>query len=162
MGEKLKQQSYEDNNEEPLDLSHPEFWEEVGGVWQLKKEVFERQNEILLNNLHSDFGIEAGPWRFNREKSFFEKMPTMKLRVGFDDVKLLDDCPFVAKIGINKDELVAGKYVGFFYGNVKVKDDLIKWAKKFPYSELIEGLDKNSISLPDSKVSVINKVEKDN
>jgi len=113
--------------------------------------------ERILDNLHPDFKIKDGPWRFNREPGPLRGFIVMKIRFGFDNASLLDGCPFVAKITINSDEAIRAGNIGLMYGTEKDKDALIEWAKKFPYSELIEGLDYEGVSTPDSKVSVLKK-----
>ncbi len=76
----------------------------------------------------------------------------MKIRFSFDDPSLLDNCPFIAKIGLNGDSNVGGKYIGFAYGRNTDQEALMLWAQKFNFAELIVGLDENAVSTPDSKV----------
>lgn len=111
-----------------------------------------------LSNLHPDFKIDFGQWFFNRAESMSEATnpPTIKIRVGFDDSKLLDECPFLAKIGINRDDSIQHKFIGFMYGDKDSRNRLVVYAEKFPYSELIDGLTGTGVSLEDSKITIIN------
>lgn len=57
----------------------------------------------------------------------------------------------MAKIGSNKDPNVDGKYIGFAYGKSEDKELLISWAQKFQFAELIDELDEDGVSTPESK-----------
>lgn len=122
----------------------------------LLEEGVEDESEIL-NNLHPDFRIEDGPWRYNRELGFWDGAICMKVRFGFDDAQLLDDCKFHAKIGINNDPNIPNRFIGFAYSRRGKKKDLVEWVKKFPFSELIVGLDSHGVIKEDS---VVTKIEK--
>jgi len=127
-----------------------------------RKEISAEQAEKILDNLHPDFKIKAGQWRYNRDIGILRAYIDRKLRIGFDDPKLLDDCPFTGKIGINLDEAIECSNIGIIYGTERDKDNLVDWGQKFPYCELIEDLDRNGASTPDSKISIINKNNQDN
>ncbi|MBI5733286.1 hypothetical protein HY967_05065, partial [Candidatus Jorgensenbacteria bacterium] len=53
----------------------------------------------------------------------------------FDDPKLLDDCPFVCKIGKNVDGDT--KYFGVAYGDETIQKQMKEWAKKFRRATLL-------------------------
>jgi len=76
------------------------------------------------------------------------------VRFSFDDPRLLDDCPFMAKIGVNEDQAVPGKYIGFAYGNDVSK--MSDWAKRFLFAEIIDRLDDGGVSTDESKKTRIN------
>lgn len=117
-------------------------------------DVFRREYETGVRNLHLDFKIHEGPWYYNRHYSpFTDGKIAVKIRFSFDNPSLLDKCPFIAKIGLNNDSNVQGKYIGFAYGKIEETKSLATWAEKFNYAELIEGLDREGVSSPDSKVT---------
>lgn len=101
--------------------------------------------------MHPDFKVHNNQWFFNR-RTIPEGLDC-KIRFGFDDPKLLDDCPFYAKVGLNTDKSIAHHYIGFAYGT---KADVLKlgvWACKFPSRvDLILTLDRNGASTSESTV----------
>ena len=105
-------------------------------------ERFERKEEGV-KGLHENFGICDRFWCHNRDYSYTDGKITMKARFSFDDPSSLNECPFLAKIGLNKDPDVPGKYIGFAYGSDA--QTLEAWAKKFSFSELITELDNNGV-----------------
>ena len=82
---------------------------------------------------------------------------TLKVRFGFDNPALLDDFHFLGKIGINRDQNVKERFIGFAYGQDKDRNKLEEWAKKFPYAEIIIGLDRNGVITDDSQVIKITR-----
>ena len=114
--------------------------------------------ESELWKLHKDFYIRRTPWYFNQKFNILtDSNINIKIRFGFDDPTLLNDCPFMAKISSNLDDQITHKYIWFAYGDEKNKSDLVKWAKKFPYSELINNLDRNGISTSKSIITTLNE-----
>jgi hypothetical protein len=106
-----------------------------------------------LDNLHGDFKIKYGPWRANRYYDpFIDGQSTMKVRFGFDDPKQLDDCPFLAKVGMNQDPSINNRFIGFAYGRDMDRQNLEGWAKTFPYAEIILGLDDSGVITDTSQV----------
>ena len=63
----------------------------------------------------------------------------------------------MAKISSNLDDKIPHKYIWFAYGDDKNKSDLMKWAKKFPYSELIDNLDRNGVATTKSIITILNE-----
>ncbi len=113
-----------------------------------------------LRKLHPDFQELHGPWLFNEGDG--PHRPTLKIRFAFRDPALLDDCQFYAKIGINKDTNIAEPYIGFAYGSGSTKDELETWAQKFPYAELIVGLDYGGVITPKSEVVILKQEQPKN
>jgi hypothetical protein len=121
---------------------------------------FQKEPESQISKLHKDFRIKEGSWQFNRSFSeVADRLINLKVRFAFDNPALLDNCTFHAKIGLNLDENLAQKYIGFAYGNDKIKNALMAWAKKFPYSELMENLDADGMPIAESNITVINNTE---
>ena len=112
-----------------------------------------RQESDELRKLHPDFQEPSGPWVFNGSGLLVR--PTLKIRFAFRDATLLGHCAFHAKIGINKDPNIHEPYIGFAYGSKETQDDLSAWAQKFPYAELIMGLDSDGVITSKSNVTIL-------
>ncbi|MFA5023509.1 MAG: hypothetical protein WC523_00935 [Patescibacteria group bacterium] len=125
-------------------------------------ERFRGEDETGVRDLHKDFKIHEGSWYHNRSYTpLAGEEPVIKIRFSFDDPILLDDCPFMAKIGLNQDPAVYGKYVGFAYGQNKDREALTSWAQKFNFAELIVDLDQDGVSTPENKVTPIEEKRED-
>ena len=93
----------------------------------------------MVKGLHPDFKVlYDGFWYFNKVKR--PAMITHKIRFSFDNPQALNDCPFYTKIGLNSDQEIPNKYIGFAYVNEKQLEELKEYAKKFPYAEVIDNL----------------------
>lgn len=107
-----------------------------------KKEEVEQSPEIHPEFSEPDAG---GYWRWNhtnfldfkREKAEAENrkcvansiIPNFKIAFGFDDPAILENCPFMGKIGESDEE--GSKYWGVFYGNKEDFEALKSWAGQF-------------------------------
>ncbi len=107
-----------------------------------------------LEKLHPDFTVRHEGWLFNKvaaplnsleylgpEAEAFDKRK-LKLRFAFDDPSILDACKFHAKIGKNSDRSLPNKYIGFAYATDAQLQDLQAWGKKFPFCEMLIGLNR--------------------
>jgi len=94
-----------------------------------------------VKGLHPNFSRSQDKfWYYNREYSpFVDRHVTHKVIFKFEDPRLLDDFPFLGKIGLNKED--GPKYFGVAYGDSRNKEQLVEWAKKFPWAQLLIGLD---------------------
>ena len=112
---------------------------------------------ISARGLHKSFGLSCdGFWYFKREFSIIDDHDAaIKVQFTFDDPSLLDESPFLTKIGPNQDETLEGRWIGFAYGRGDAKQKLIEWAKKFPHAELIDHLNREGVSTPESTVTQI-------
>ncbi len=93
--------------------------------------------------LHPQFTITKfdDRWEHNRTYKPWDGVINSKVRVLFDDLSLLDNCPFMAKVGTNfNGHIIPLKYVAFCYGNGKNREELMAYARTFPYAEIIDGL----------------------
>ncbi|MCU0660568.1 MAG: hypothetical protein MUD00_03090 [Candidatus Pacebacteria bacterium] len=93
--------------------------------------------------IHEEFKKSPdGFWYWNSYWNLPFK-PEFKVGFAFNDISLLDDFPFIGKIGLNTDGKC--KYYGLVYGHSKVggykKDDLVSWVNKFPESQFFAELD---------------------
>ncbi|MFA4955320.1 MAG: hypothetical protein WC641_08515 [Patescibacteria group bacterium] len=103
--------------------------------------------------IHPDFNLREGGWFFNNIHApwnqqylgaavdAFDKR-RIKTRFAFNDPKLLDGCAFHAKVGLNADESLPYKYIGFAYETTHHRKELEDWSRRFPYAEILVGLDK--------------------
>jgi len=108
---------------------------------------------IAYRPIHSDFRVRNNEWSFNRRST--PGRLSLKVRFSFTEPHLLDDCPFYAKVGENRDRAIVEPYIGFAYAREEEKSALLAWVRRFPFAELIEGLDRNSASTIDSMVTKI-------
>jgi hypothetical protein len=105
-------------------------------------EKFFERGKGSLRGLHPDFRLRQGDnYIHNESRDTLERPITCKVGFKFDDLSLLDDCPFTAKFGIN---LSGGpKYFGLAYDEpAHDKQELLKWAERFPYVRLMEPLNR--------------------
>jgi len=118
------------------------------------EKIFSPGPENSLKNLHKDFKITHDKfWYFNRDFDLLkDRELNVKAKVIFENPFLLDNCEFFAKIGKNENENVPLPYIGFAYGKEEEKERLKTWAEKFPYAELICGLDSSGVIKEDSEV----------
>lgn len=96
-----------------------------------------------VRNVHPDFKITHDNfWYTNKDYSpVHDGRINLKAVFKFEDPRLLDNCPFVAKIGMNESD--GPKYFGVAYGSNENRAELENWAKKFPWAHLILDLDKD-------------------
>ncbi len=135
------------------------FFDRIKSTFEPSEEELQIRREVEeLIKLHPDFNRAYGQWVGNR-KYFGMHGASLKIRFAFGDPSLLSDCWAPVKIGVNLDRNIPERYIGFAYGGTKTRDQLIEWAKRFPYSELIEGLDGSSVITKNSKVTVLKPVE---
>ena len=104
--------------------------------------------------MHGDFLLRNGRWYINQclnDDQVFKR----KLRVAFDVLNQLDGCPFYSKFGFNTDPHLNRRYVAFVYSHQEDEAVLVEWGKRFPFCELIIGLDRNGAMAIGSRVVVI-------
>ncbi|MCL5012099.1 MAG: hypothetical protein M1320_01610 [Patescibacteria group bacterium] len=102
------------------------------------------EHEGSVKKLHPDFRTTKDNfWYFNRLHSDLKTNPTLKVVFKFDDPALLDNCPFMAKIGINESD--GPKYFGVAFGTNINRAELEHWAEKFVWAHLITDLDENGV-----------------
>jgi len=102
---------------------------------------------------HPDFRVRNEEWLFNWRKT--PEDLDCKIRFGFANTALLDDCPFYAKIGKNLDPIIPQPYIGFAYAPKSQILKLVSWARRFDRADLIVELDRNAASQHHSKVQKI-------
>jgi len=124
-----------------------------------EKSFWRGEDETGVRDLHQDFNLHEGPWYYNRAWDPVDGRTNVKIRFSFDDPTLLNECPFMAKIGLNQDPAVPGKYIGFAYGQDGDRAELEAWAQKFDFAELIAGLDRDAVSTANSTVTPIKKMK---
>lgn len=125
------------------------------------EKIFSPETENDLRTLHKDFKVTHDKfWYFNREfDPIRDRELNVKAKVMFENPSLLDDCKFFAKIGKNENENVPFPYISFAYGKNKEEELLKIWAEKFPYAELIRGLDNSGVIKKDSEVVQLKTLE---
>ncbi len=135
------------------------FFDRIKSTFEPSEEELQIRREVEeLIKLHPDFRRAYGQWVGN-PKYFGMYGASLKIRFGFENPELSNDCWAPAKIGINLDRSIPERYIGFAYGGLKTRDQIVEWVQKFPYSELIEGLDGASVIAPDSKVTALKQTE---
>jgi hypothetical protein len=108
-------------------------------MFSASKETIESAKDV-----HSAFTLtDDNFWFSNRSYKSYEEQPTLKATFKFDTPELLDDCPFMAKIGMNESE--GPKYFGVAYATESNQSELETWAKRFPWAHLIIGLDNDGV-----------------
>lgn len=108
-----------------------------------------------VRGLHPAFRITRDDyWYWNRYRLQKDGGANLKARVCFSYPVLLNNLnqtELLAKIGPNRDKSSPYRYVGFIYGKDTDRAAVELCAKKFPYAELILGLDRNAGTLPDAE-----------
>jgi hypothetical protein len=114
------------------------------------KELFRREEGPLV---HPDFRVRDGFWTWNynnfgtyiQEKKphlkTYDKFGIIKVAFPFDDPSLLDNCPFMCKIGKNDTSDPGTQWFGVAYGYEDDAAALEAWAARFPSYELITSTD---------------------
>lgn len=117
------------------------------------EKIFQSKTEAKesVRKLHPDFKVtQDNFWYFNRvNSSGFPMRPTLKVIFKFENPALLDNCPFMAKIGMNESD--GPKYFGVAYGSKQNRTELENWVKKFPWAHLILDLDKSGVMIEGAK-----------
>jgi len=118
------------------------------------------------DRIHPDFCVVEDTWSFNRIPAPIDEgyegpaidecdKRRIKTRFAFNDPRLLDGCGFHAKVGLNLDKSLPFKYIGFAYGTTRRKEELEKWSRGFPYSEILIGLNREWAQNKDSERIVL-------
>jgi len=139
----------------------------------LFEKLFGTSETEPLKKLHPDFTRKYENWFFNAvpaplnrlqylgsEVEAFDKRK-MKLRFAFNDPSQLDGCKFHAKIGKNADPALPYKYIGFAYATDAQRQELQDWGQKFPFCELLVGLNRDWIQRRNSERITIHDITKD-
>ena len=89
------------------------------------------------DQIHPDFPLRMGRFWQNRPwpTEDLGTKPKVKTIFTFDEVELLDECPFVCKV--SPDLKGKRKFFGVAYGLHSDKDKLGSWSSRFPDSKLL-------------------------
>ena len=109
---------------ETLPPIHPDF--------KIKGDVYDNEKDLRWS--WNWVELKLSP---NRKKY----AQAIKLAFPFEDVGLMDSCPFMCKIGENIGENKETKYYGVAYATEEDTQALIDWGQKFPHAKLITGLE---------------------
>ena len=111
------------------------------------------------NGLHPAFRTtREGYWYWNRWRDITRDTgANLKVIFCFDDPALLADTPLLVKIGPNRDCTRPYRFVGVVYARNRERAVIEEYARRFPYAELIIGLDRNAGTLPGAKHLVLKK-----
>ncbi len=111
--------------------------------------------------LHPSFRItreSEGYWYWNRWRDIQRDTGTnVKAVFCFDDPALLADTPLLVKIGPNRLRARPYNFVGVVYARDCDRKALEDYARRFPWAELIIGLNRNAGTLPNSKYVMLKK-----
>ncbi len=103
--------------------------------------------------LHPSFGLTRDKyWYWNR--SYDESLDlgvNLKLAFYFNDPANLGATHLHVKIGPNRAEWFQFRYTGRLYARDGARAEVEAYARRFPYAELIIGLDRNGGTLPNAK-----------
>jgi len=88
---------------------------------------------------YTDFGKYIREKR--RDLKTYALNGVIKVAFPFDDINLLDDCPFMCKIGENVSSQKDTKYFGIAYAYKDELEKLNEFGKKFSRYEIITDLD---------------------
>ena len=87
--------------------------------------------------IHTDFQTPNHHYSQNSGWDFLGlSNPEIKLMFCFNNERMLDNCPFVAKISVNL-ERCAHLYFGVAYSLEADREKLIEWGKRFPEAKLL-------------------------
>lgn len=100
-----------------------------------------REKAKKLRSIHPDFQLVSVNFldpQFAWNKRILEqnKQASVKVIFAFDEPKLLDDCPFLAKVGFDKTN--EHTFFGVAYDIEGDPEKLCEWVAKFPRAELLE------------------------
>jgi hypothetical protein len=118
-------------------------------MFNFLKRIEKKQEEPI----HPDFKNKDGFWFWNytdfgkyikesrKDLKIYNPNGIVKVAFPFDDVSLLNDCPFMCKIGENISSLKDTKYFGIAYAYEDEIEKLEEFGKKFSRHEVIRDLD---------------------
>mgnify|MGYP001559474485 CR=1 FL=1 len=100
-------------------------WGDFGAIHPDFKVIFKREGVIPR------FAYNRVRWA-----DYQNRQAEVKLIFAFDDVRLLDKCPFLAKVGW--DEKQGYRFFGVVYGYGEESKELCEWGEKFPWVQLMD------------------------
>lgn len=112
-------------------------------LWKLIKENIANVLKIWNNYVvHRDFVVigdlgSQSSMLFNKIWSLKDGMPKFKITFCFNDTKLLDNCPYVCKVGFNYEYDQNCMFFGVVYGKERDLDEIVARASQFPYQQLL-------------------------
>ena len=140
--------------------------------------MFEKLEKFFGGNkekpplVHPDFGVKEDYddgfywwWNYTDIARYLKtkdlkknKNPKIvKVAFPFDDPRLLDNCPFMCKIGKNIGQKQETQYYGVAYGTEDDIEALKEWAQRFPHAKLLTSLGFNAETTERSKIEYIKK-----
>ena len=118
-------------------------------MFDFLKKIEKKQEEPL----HPDFKIKDDFWWWNytdfgkyirenrKDLKLYDLNGVAKIAFPFDDITLLNNCPFMCKIGENISSQKDTKYFGVAYAYKDEVEKLNKFGKQFSRYEIITNLD---------------------
>ncbi|MFA5773719.1 MAG: hypothetical protein WC908_03550 [Candidatus Paceibacterota bacterium] len=115
--------------------------------------------------LHPDFKTGDGFWFWNytdfgkyikenrRDLKFYDANGIIKIAFPFDDVNLLNNCPFMCKIGKNISSGKETEWFGVAYAYKDELEELKEFGKKFPNYKIITDIDNMAEIQDQSKIT---------
>jgi hypothetical protein len=84
----------------------------------------------------------------------------IKLAFPFDEVGLLDNCPFMCKVGENIGSNHETKYYGFAYAIEEDAQALVDWGQRFPHAKLMTNLESlTGVTTEQSNIEYVKREE---
>lgn len=119
-----------------------------------KSGFFSREKKETAALIRPDFKIEGDAydpernlrwhWNWDQLKDSPQRKKyaaIVKLAFPFDEPNLLDDCPFMCKIGENIGASRETKYYGVAYATEEETQAVREWGQRFPHAKLITDLE---------------------
>ena len=129
-----------------------------------------RETQILIHpdfkitgDCYDDKGKLRWCWNWNEFKPRVDKRKygqPVKLAFAFDDPGLLNNCPYMCKIGENIGANQETKFYGVAYAIEENSQELCEWGQRFPHAKLISDID--PLSGQTTNKSKIEYVKKEN
>lgn len=118
-------------------------------MFNLFKKIEKKEEKLI----HPDFKIKDGFWFWNytdfgkyikqkrTDLHTYDLNSVIKIAFPFDEIDLLNDCPFMCKIGDNVSSQKDTKYFGVAYAYKDEMEKINRFGKKFSRYEIITDLD---------------------
>ena len=123
------------------ELIHPDF--------RIKGDVYDREGNLRWYWNWDELRDSPGRKKYAH---------VIKLAFPFDDSSLLDNCPFMCKVGENIGASHETKYYGFAYATEEETRALSEWGQRFPHAKLMTNLETlTGVTMDRSKIEYVKK-----
>lgn len=139
----FKELAFWGEKKEAVPLIHSDF--------KVRGDIYDQERNLRWSWNWDEFKNSSKRKRFTR---------VIKLAFPFNDPHLLDNCPFMCKIGENIGSSHETKYYGFAYATEEEARALTNWGQRFPHAKLMTNLDSlTGVTTDQSNIEYVKREE---